>query len=106
MTSTVRKLPGEWAREGGVYDCTGFIGPQLQHSVTDVEWPMYSFDRPAFVVWNAIAANLHARGWTDAEIKDWLQSKCARWALDGELTAFLTEAASRYADKHITSKVR
>lgn len=61
------------------YDCTGRIGPLNDR----VKWPMFSYNGPAYIVWNAIAANLHECGWSDDEIKCWLQSKLSRWALDG-----------------------
>ena len=46
------------------------------------EWPMYSYSRPAYLLWNAIARELFAAGWTEARIKDWLQSKSTRRAQD------------------------
>ena len=48
----------------------------------DPEWPMYSHDRPAHAYWNGVANALHDAGWNDYAIKDWLQSKQARWLLD------------------------
>jgi hypothetical protein len=82
---------------GDFYDCTDLIGP---HD-SDKPWPMYSYERPAYLVWNAIAGALHKRGWTDSQIKDWLQSKQARWALDGELGEAIQDLGDAYANKHI-----
>lgn len=62
-------------------DYTALIGPLN----SDKEWPMYSYERPAYMFWNAIANTLRTRGWSDEEIKEWLQSKEPRWMLDGEL---------------------
>lgn len=61
-------------------DITGKIG-QLNGN-DKPEWPMYSFDRPAHYFWNGVANGLKKSGLNDEEIKDWLQSKAARWLLD------------------------
>lgn len=70
---------------------------QLGNLTDAVEVPMYSFERPAHIVWDTMSRALMARGWTDDEIKTWLQSKDARHALDGALGDALTRAAKRYA---------
>ena len=62
------------------------------------EWPMYSYDRPAYILWNAIANVLHAKGWTEDEIKNWLQSKDARWALDFGLEESIEDLGRAYAE--------
>jgi len=49
----------------------------------NTEWPMCSYDRPAYLFWNGIANGLKKNGATIKEIQWWLQSKCARWTLDG-----------------------
>ena len=69
----------------------------------DPEWPMYSYDRPAYILWNAIAKNLHSRGWSDEQIKAWLQSKNTRWALDFSLGDAIAEACDKWATKEIGS---
>jgi hypothetical protein len=56
------------------YDISGKIG-NLFHTNLNPEWPMYSFDRPGSILWNAIAGKLHEAGWKDKRIKEWLQSK-------------------------------
>lgn len=97
-----RKPPSYWVKKGDSYDCTGVIGPLYPACGGNPEWPMYSFDRAAYTVWNAIAANLNKRGWSDKQIKEWLQSKSPRWALDGELSDMLVKVADEYATKHIS----
>ena len=81
------KPPSEWADKDpdGSYDCTLHIGP-LE---SDAPWAMYSYDRPSTILWNAIAGSLYRAGWSDEAIKDWLQSKGPRYALDGDLGELL-----------------
>lgn len=64
----------------------------------DAPWPMYSFNRPAYMLWDALANGLCNRGWTDEQIKEWLQSKGPRWALDGSLGDKLKAIAHEYAN--------
>jgi predicted transcriptional regulator len=80
-------------------DITGKIGPMFER--VEREWPMYSYERPAWILWDAIANNLHSRGWTEHAIKDWLQSKATRWALDGELGDALRALGDEWAEKHV-----
>lgn len=87
------------------YDCTGKIGPLYADARTP-EWPMFSFDRPSSIVWNAIAANLNKRGWSDQRIRDWLASKNTRWALDGSLGDELAAFADKWATDHIGTSER
>lgn len=63
------------------------------------EWPMYSYERPAYILWDAIANGLLQRGWKMNEIKDWLQSKSTRWALDSDLGGLLERLGADYAAK-------
>ena len=65
------------------YDYTGRICP-LFPSQIDSEWPMYSYERPAYTFWNGFANGLKKQGFTDKEIGEWLMSKQARWMLDGK----------------------
>lgn len=95
-TTTERKPPSYWAAKGEPYDCTGLIGPLFQ-SKEKCEWPMYSFDRPASIFWNAVAGGLNKRGWTDEQIKTWLQSKNPRWALDGDLSEKIEALGEEFA---------
>ena len=78
------------------YDISEKIG-SLWHSPTEPEWPMYSFDRPSYYLWNSLAKALDARGWTEEQIKTWLQSKGPRWALDGDLGEAIEKLGRDYA---------
>lgn len=53
--------------------------------------PMYSYVRPAYLLWQAVYEGLVDAGRTHEQAVDWLQSKSARWALDGELGDQLEE---------------
>lgn len=89
-----QQTPSYWVKEhGDFYDCTGHIGPHK----SEAPWPMYSFDRPSYALWNALAAQLNKRGWNDEEIKDYLQSKQTRWLLDGELSEEIEKLGRKYA---------
>ncbi len=59
-------------------DYNSLIGPLN----SDTAWPMYSFERPAYAFWNGLATALHQRGWSDEEIREWLQSKEPRYLLN------------------------
>ena len=87
----------------GHYDCTGHIG-QLHASRATPEWPMYSFDWPAHILWNSIARELHIAGWSDEKIKTWLQSKDARWALDSDLGEMLMKIGEQFGKKLAVSR--
>lgn len=78
------------------YDISGKIGPMYPMKGAP-EWPMYSYDRPANMVWNAIAGELSERGWNDDRIMRWLQSKNPRRALDGYLGEALEAVSKLYA---------
>lgn len=84
----------------GDYDITGKIGQLVGPEDGDwfIEWPMWSFDRPASILWNAIAERLHEAGWSDKRIKQWLQSKETRWALDGILGDKIIDLGREYAE--------
>lgn len=78
-----------------VFDWTVRMGPQSP--LAQPEIPMYSYERPAWIVWNAIAKTLHERGWSEPQIVEWLQSKQPRWALDSDLGDALVTAARDFA---------
>lgn len=80
----------------GRIDITAEIGP-LYRRDKEPEWLMYSYERPAYMLWNAIANALWQKGWTKTEIRDWLQSKETRWALDGSLGDALIKLGDDYA---------
>ena len=90
-------LPGHYGN--AQYDLTGHIGPMFPEITAKAEWPMYSFDRPAHIVWNAIAKQLNAAGWSDHKIKEWLQSKSTRYALDGALGEALEAIGTEYGKR-------
>ena len=48
------------------------------------EWPMYSFNRPAYAFWQGIANELQDMGYSQKDIKGILQSKHMRWLFDGD----------------------
>ncbi len=86
-------------------DITGRIGP-LYTPKEPPEWPMYSFDCPAALLWNAIANEFFEAGWNKDQIKEWLQSKNARWALDGALGESVNKIGKDYARKIINEEKR
>jgi len=107
MTKPSDRLPpSHYAIDGEPYDITMHIGPlwpeRLAATITSAPWPMLSYERPANILWNALAAELFANGWTDDAIREWLQSKAPRWELDGELGDHLSALGKLYAHKFIT----
>lgn len=62
-------------------DITMEIGQLYQND--ECTHPMYSFDRPAYLFWNGVAKGLIEKGLTKEEALEWLQSKLARWEMDG-----------------------
>lgn len=101
------KTPGEWAADGSRYDCTSWVGPLWPMMAVErpAPWPMYSFERPSTILWNAVATALNRKGWSDDEIKSWLQSKGPRWALDNELGTSLEVIGELFA-RSITEKIK
>jgi len=57
---------------------------------------MYSFDRPAYLLWQSVFEGLLDRGWTQEEAIAWLQSKGPRHLLDQHDDA-LRKIGSEYA---------
>lgn len=78
-------------------DISSKIGQLYSKPQSEIEWPMYSFDRAAYTLWNAIANEFEKRGWSEQEILEWLQSKAARWALDGRLGELIEKAGVEFA---------
>ena len=66
-------------------------------SVECKDWGMYSYERPAYHLWDTIGRALFQQGWTKQEIRLLLQSKYIRWALDGDLGDALTALGEAYA---------
>jgi hypothetical protein len=71
----------------------------------EAEWPMLSFDRAAYMLWNAIAGRLHRAGWSDSQIKEWLQSRESRFALEGELGEAIHQLGETYAECWINAEL-
>ena len=63
-------------------DITADIGPLYPKSEATI--PMYSFDRPAIILWQGTYEAMRADGCTHEQVSAWLQSKGPRWMLDGE----------------------
>lgn len=84
----------------GEIDITLHVGPTpsavARYADDPPPWDMYSFDRPASILWNAIAESLYERGWSDKEVETWLRSKATRWALDGTLGEKLIALGREY----------
>jgi len=55
--------------------------------------PMYSYERPASMFWSAFMNGLMAGGFSEQEARDWLTSKSARYALDGDLGDAISDMA-------------
>jgi hypothetical protein len=92
--SIEQNTPSYYVTEyGDSYDCTGHIGPYK----SDSPWNMYSFNSPSYALWNGFASQLNNRGWSDEEIKDYLQSKQTRWLMDGDLYEELEMLGRKYA---------
>ncbi len=83
-------------------DITGKIGTLNGETVNPApEYPMYSYERPAWMVWGAVADEMQKRGWKEEQILEWLQSKNARWALDGELGNMIAGAVAKWAELNL-----
>jgi hypothetical protein len=102
----VRLAPSAWAaRDGGEhYDISGFFRKRTpgQEPHRDClgripPWAMYSYEAPAYTLWSAIAGAFHKRGWTDAQIRDWMQSKATRHAFDGSLGEAVIKLGEEWA---------
>ena len=88
-------------------DYTGNIGPSPRmaeyRESNPVPWPMYSFETPAFCFWNGVANGFRRAGWTEDEIQGWLQSKLARWEMDGN-DHEIEELGERFAKRIIAEQ--
>lgn len=73
-------------------DITGDIGPLFGVVSGDTpKIPMYSYERPAYILWQGVFNGLREAGYSEKQAIDWLQSKSPRWALDCELGEKLRE---------------
>ena len=77
-------------------DITDALGPMFRDGGWAPEIPMYSFERPAYILWQAVFEGLQESGMTEAQAIDWLQSRLARHALDGVLGADLKTLGNAY----------
>jgi hypothetical protein len=48
----------------------------------EIPFTMYSYERPSRIFWFCVSKELLARGLTEEEVVEWLQSKNPRWLLD------------------------
>lgn len=80
-------------------DITGEIG-DLYKDQDPPKYPMYSFSRPAWIVWQAVYDGMLDNGFSHEKAMEVLASKHMRWALDGDLSDILKEAAYNYSVKH------
>ena len=80
------------------HDITSRIGP-LYGRIGEraAEYPMYSYERPAYLLWNAIYNQLRAQKWTHKQAIDWLQSKNPRWSLDNTLGDMIEKIGTEFA---------
>lgn len=56
----------------------------------------YSYDRPAYIVGNALLNGIIRAGFTKEQALNLFYSKAYRWALDGTLGEHLTEIGYQY----------
>lgn len=96
--------PGPSAYGVGQFDLTGHIGPLFPEGTENPTWPMYSFSGPSLIIWNAIGKAMAEAGWPDKRIKEWLQSKNPRWALDGCLGENLQLLGQHYATEILSGR--
>lgn len=81
-------------------DITGDLGPLYQaNGGAAPAIPMYSFNSPACILWQAVYSGLRSRNWTHEQAVDWLQSKNPRYALAGSLGDALRDAGFAIAAK-------
>ena len=82
-------------------DITADIGP-LYRDGWDPKIPMYSYERPAYILWQAVFEGLQEGGMTEEQAIDWLQSKNPRRVLDGSLGAILSQIGLEVGRAHGT----
>jgi hypothetical protein len=102
----VRQFQGEnvmkvdWSplSPNGHFDASMHMGDlRMGEPAPAPEWPMYSYSRPSYMVWDAIGQVMIDNGMSVDQVKDWLQSKNPRYALDGTLGDVLVKAATEWA---------
>lgn len=70
---------------------------QEAHRDAETAIPMFSFTAPAIVLWNAVFAELMAKGWSEQEAIAWLQSSAPRHAMERNLHPLLQVLAKGVA---------
>lgn len=80
-------------------DITADIGPMYRDGWKP-KIPMYSYERPAYIFWQAVFEGLQEGGMTETQAIDWLQSKNPRWALDGSLGTILRQIGRETGRAH------
>ena len=68
-----------------VTDISADIGPMAHHASIPASIPMYSYSRPAVILWQAVFEGMIESGKTEKQAIEWLQSKGPRFCLDGDL---------------------
>jgi hypothetical protein len=63
------------------------------------EWEMQSFNRVAYIFWDAFAKQLRRKGLTEDQVKYELQSKGTRWMLDAGMER-IEQLAESMADDY------
>jgi hypothetical protein len=88
--------------EDGIFDASCHMRDLFETKVECTDpWPMYSYSRPAYMVWNAIGQVMVDKGYTVEQIKEWMQSKNPRHDLDGSLGDMIAEATTKWAKEHL-----
>jgi hypothetical protein len=82
-------------------DITADIGP-LYRGGWKPKIPMYSYERPAYILWQAVFEGLQEGGMTETQALDWLQSKNPRWLLDGSLGEALRQIGKAVGREHVS----
>lgn len=69
------------------------IGPLFPLFTKDspAEFPMFSYERAAYTFWQGVFNGLLENGLSEAQAFEWLQSKDARYLLDGPTAGALCE---------------
>jgi hypothetical protein len=76
-------------------DISGDIGDRVYNS--DCSNPMYSFSRPAYILWQGFYDGLRQRGLSHEQAMDEMQSKGTRWMLDGEASKKIERLGQKMA---------
>jgi hypothetical protein len=77
-------------------DITADIGPLYVRS-EPAKIPMFSYERPAYLLWQAVFEGLQEGGWSEQQAIEWLQSKAPRFELDGALGDDLQQLGRKVA---------